>query len=86
MPNALINDRNVDFLLYEVLRGEELCKLPYFAEHSRETFALSLTTARKLAREVLWPVYKPMDDHAARLDGGQVRVHPAMREIYSQLA
>jgi len=40
MANPLVSDRNVEFMLYEVLRADELCALPYFAGHSRETFAI----------------------------------------------
>ena len=76
MPNALLSDRNVDFLLYEVLEVERLLALPAFAEHSRETFDLFLGSARKLAREVLWPAYKPMDQEQPHLEG-RVRLQPA---------
>ncbi|MBS2024786.1 MAG: acyl-CoA dehydrogenase [Deltaproteobacteria bacterium] len=86
MANPLISDRNVDFLLHEVLRAEELLAYPYFADHSKETFELALSSARKLAREVLWPAYKPMDEAQTQLKDGQVHVHPAMREIYAQFA
>src|SRR5207244_11545166 len=82
MPNPLVSDRNVEFLLYELLRAEELTALPYFAEHGRETFDLILSSARKLAREQLFPAFKPMDEEPPRLVDGQVRIHPAMREIW----
>ena len=82
MPNPLVSDRNVEFVLYELLRTEELCRLPYFSGHSRETFDLLLASARKLSREVLFPAFKPMDETPPRLEGGQVRVHPAMRDIW----
>ena len=82
MPNPLVSDRNVEFVLYEMLRAEELCRLPYFAGHSRETFDLLLASARKISREVLFPAFKPMDETPPRLEDGQVRVHPAMREIW----
>jgi alkylation response protein AidB-like acyl-CoA dehydrogenase len=86
VPNPLLSDRDVEFLLYEVAHAEALCALPRFADHSRETFDLFLGSARKLAREVLWPAYKPMDEAPPRLEQGQVRVHPAMREIWPRLA
>ena len=86
MANPLLSDRDVEFLLYEVFHAEELCGLPAFADHSRETFDLYLGTLRKLAREVLWPAYKPMDEATPRLESGQVRVHPAMREIWPRFA
>ena len=53
-PNPLVSDRNVDFLLYEVFDVEALCRLPFYADHSRETFDIVLKNARKFAREVLF--------------------------------
>ncbi len=86
MANPLLSDRDVDFLLYEVLEAEALCRLPWFADHSRETFDLYLRTARRLARELLFPAYRPMDEAPAALRDGRVRLHPAMKEIQAQLA
>jgi alkylation response protein AidB-like acyl-CoA dehydrogenase len=85
MANPLLRDRDVEFLLYEVLRVDELCALPAFAEHSRETFDLVLASARKLAREVLFPAFKPMDEEQPSLANGQVHVHPIMREIWPRM-
>ncbi|MCA1829209.1 MAG: acyl-CoA dehydrogenase [Myxococcales bacterium] len=85
MANPLVSDRNVEFLLYELARAEDLTALPYFSEHSRETFDLVLASARKLAREQLFPAFKPMDDEPPRLENGQVRIHPAMRELWPRM-
>ncbi|MGZ3406660.1 MAG: acyl-CoA dehydrogenase, partial [Polyangia bacterium] len=86
MANPLLSDRNVDFLLYEVLDADRrLCALPAFAEHSKETFDLFLGSARRLARDVLLPSYRAMDVDPPRLADGRVHVHPRLREIYPQL-
>ncbi len=85
MANPLLSDRNVEFMLYEVQKAAELCTLPYFSDHSRETFDLYLQSCRKLAREVMWPAFKPMDEVTPRLENGQVLVHPAMREIWPRM-
>ncbi len=85
MANPLLSDRDVEFLLYEVLHAERLCALPWFAEHSRETFDLFLTSCRKLGREQLFPAYKPMDEFGSRLENGRVLVHPAMRELWGRM-
>src|SRR3954470_20072316 len=85
MANPLVSDRNVSFLLDEVFDLGALCALPAFAAHSRETFTLYLESARKLARDVLFPAFKPMDETPPRLENGQVRVHPAVREILPRL-
>ena len=84
-PNPLLRDRDVDFLLYEVLDAPALTALPAFAEHTRETFDLYLQSSRRLAREVLFPAYKAMDESPARLANGRVTTHPRMHEIWPQL-
>jgi alkylation response protein AidB-like acyl-CoA dehydrogenase len=83
--NPLLRDRDVDFLLYELLDAPALCALPAFSEHSRETFDLYLQSVRRLARDVLFPAYKPMDEEPARLEGGRIKTHPKMKAIYPQL-
>lgn len=87
MPDAnpLVRDRDVDFLLYEMLDAPALCRLPAFAGHDKETFDLYLANARRLAREVLYPAFKPMDEAPPRLEGGRVVVHEAMKEIWLRL-
>jgi alkylation response protein AidB-like acyl-CoA dehydrogenase len=85
MPNPLVSDRNVEFLLYEVFHGDEVCRFPAYAEHSRETFDLVLQNARKFAREVLFPAYKPMDESPAHLVGTGIVVHPLMKQLFPKL-
>jgi butyryl-CoA dehydrogenase len=83
--NPLVSDRDVDFLLYEMLDTPALCAWPTFSEHSRETFDLYLKSARRLAHEVLYPAYKPMDEQPARLENGAVTTHPLMKDIWQRL-
>ncbi|XXT15753.1 acyl-CoA dehydrogenase [Sorangium sp. So ce429] len=80
--NPLINDRDVEFLLYEVLDAPRLCELPYFADHGRETFDLYLQSCRRLARDVLFPTYKPVDESPPRFEGGAIKVHPALKQVF----
>ena len=82
MANPLLSDRNVEFLLREVLDTKALLALPAFAEHTLETCEMYVQSARKIAREVLYPAYKPMDEAPPKLEDGQLHVHPAMRAIY----
>jgi butyryl-CoA dehydrogenase len=85
LENPLFSDRNVDFLLYEVLAAEKLTELTAYREHGRDTFDLYLANARRMARQVLFPSYRRMDAQAPELRDGRVRVHPLMKEIYPQL-
>jgi butyryl-CoA dehydrogenase len=83
--NPLLRDRDVEFLLYELLDAPSLCAFPAFSEHSRETFDLYVRSARRLAREVLYPAYKPMDESPARLEGDRIVTHPRMKALWDQL-
>jgi butyryl-CoA dehydrogenase len=85
MMNPLLSDRDVDFLLYEVLDAPALCKLPAFSEHGRTTFDLVLQNSRRFAREVLFPTYKSLDAEPPRFDGGRIITHPRLKELYPQL-
>jgi len=84
--NPLLSDRNLDFVLYEVLDAAALARLPWFADHSRETFDLYLRSCRRLAREVLFPAYRSMDERPAALRDGRVHLHPAMADLQARLA
>jgi alkylation response protein AidB-like acyl-CoA dehydrogenase len=84
--NPLVDDRDVTFLLHEVHDATGLTALPAFAAHDRETFELYLDSARRLAREALWPAYRAMDEHPPRLEpDGRVRAHPAMHELWRRM-
>ena len=83
--NPLVRDRDVEFLLYEVHEVLQLCQLPDFAEHERETFDLFLRSAAKLAREQLFPLFREMDEQPATLADGRVHAHPKMGELYAQM-
>ncbi len=75
----LASDRNLKFLLYEVLDCTSLTKYPYFQEHSREDFDLILDTAVKISRDILQPCLKDMDQKQPELVDGRVKVHPMVK-------
>ncbi|CAN5736827.1 acyl-CoA dehydrogenase [soil metagenome] len=83
--NPLLDDRDVDFLLYDVFDASALTKLPAFADHSRETFDLVLSATKRFARETLFPTYRELDAAPPVLENGSVRVHPRMRELWPKL-
>ncbi len=84
--NPLIRDRDVAFVLDEVFDVARLCRLPAFAEHDRDTFAAVLESARRLARDQLYPAFVDIDAETPMLKDGAVTVHPRMRALYRQLS
>ena len=74
MPNPLLNDRDVSFLLYEVFDAASLLALPHFADHSRETFDGYIGLCSRFARESVFPAFKAVDEEPPRLVDGQESV------------
>jgi butyryl-CoA dehydrogenase len=83
--NPLIDDRDVELILDELLDLGRLLRLPYFGDHDRDTCQLLLESARDLARDALMPSYRQLDAEPPRLVDGKVVVHPRMHELYARL-
>jgi alkylation response protein AidB-like acyl-CoA dehydrogenase len=83
--NPLLDDRDVELLLDELLDLGRVLRLPYFADHDRETCQMLIEASRDLARDVLFPAYRALDSEPPRLIDGRVVVHPRMRELYARL-
>jgi butyryl-CoA dehydrogenase len=45
-----------------------------------------LEACRGFARDVMFPKYRALDEAPPRLEGGRVKVHPALRELYPAMA
>lgn len=85
MTNPLISDRDVELILEATVDVDQLLALPFFADHSRETFELYLQTARRYAREKLFDTYRAMDDHPAEVEDGVLKMHPSMRGVIDSM-
>lgn len=64
MTVPLLNDRDVEFQLYEVLDTETLLSRPRYRDHSREIFTATLDTAKRIAE-------KYFANHAAKGDASE---------------
>ena len=85
MANPLLDDRGLDFVLRDVLDADSLVRLPHFSDHGPETFDAWIEVCRRLARDVLFPAYRPLDVEPPVLRDGRVLVHPRLREIWPHL-
>jgi alkylation response protein AidB-like acyl-CoA dehydrogenase len=72
----LINPHDLDFLLHDWLKVEDLTAYPRFAEHDRETISAVLETARQLAEDKFRPHNRAADDDEPHLIDGTVVLHP----------
>ena len=76
MKSVLLSRRDLDFLLFEWLRVDELTKRERFAEHSRETFDAVLDLCEQLATRYFATHNKTSDANEPTFDGEQGHDHP----------
>jgi len=79
-----VSERNLKFLLYEVLDAESLTQHEYFQEHNRETFDMVLETALKMGRDLLLPHLREMDQIPPALVNGEIKVHPIVKTYMTE--
>ncbi|MDX1872291.1 acyl-CoA dehydrogenase [Mycolicibacterium sp. 120266] len=86
MKSTILSRRDLDFLLYEWLRVDELTARPRFAEHSRETFDGVLDLCEQLAERYFAPHNKLSDANEPTFDGTTVTVIPEVKEALQAFA
>ncbi len=84
MADKFVGERNLRFMLYEVLDAESLSRYPHYHEHNREIYDIVLDTALKLSKEMLYPCLTEMDKNPPELINGRVKVHPIVTKILSE--
>ena len=86
VKSLLLSRRDLDFLLYEWLRVDELTKRERFAEHSRETFDAVLDLCEQLATRYFAPHNKTSDANEPTFDGEKVTLIPEVKEAWDAFA
>ncbi len=86
MATKFVSERNIKFLLYDVLNIESLTDYDYYADHNRNTYDMVLKAAIKLGKDMLYPIFEEMDRSQPELVEGEVVVHPAMKKILKEYA
>ena len=86
MPSKLLNARDVQFQLYEVLDSASLTQRSRFAEHSKETFNAAIDTAAQIASELFAPHNEKLDSNEPTFDGEKVSIIPEVKLAYDALA
>ncbi|MFM0340029.1 acyl-CoA dehydrogenase [Paraburkholderia fungorum] len=81
MQDALIiNPRDLEFQLFEVLEAEALTQRARHADHSRETFNAALETAHAVATEKFATHNRLSDEHEPQFDGHRVTLPAEVKD------
>ena len=84
MASRFYSQRNLEFLLYEVLDLVSVTQYDYFKDHNKKTFDMVLKEAGKMAKDLFFPIFEEMDREPPELINGEVKVHPAMKKILKE--
>ncbi|CAM4282265.1 acyl-CoA dehydrogenase [Acinetobacter pragensis] len=82
----LVNEKDLNFLLYDVFKAAELTQFPRFAEHDTVTFNSILDTARGIAEDFFAPHNAKADHHEPAFDGKKVETIPEVKTAWKQFA
>jgi len=79
MPVRIINRRDLDFVLYELLDAGALTQRERYRDHSRETFDAVIETAHRIATEQFAPHARAADENEPRFEDGRVVMIPEVK-------
>jgi butyryl-CoA dehydrogenase len=82
----LIDRRNLDFVLHELLDVASLCRYRRFSEHGRETFDAAIAAAHDLALAKFAPHNRMADSNEPHLVDGRVRIIPEVKQALDAYA
>lgn len=84
--SKLINNKDLEFLLYNVFNAEQLTQLPRFAEHDRTTFDSILNTAERIATDYFAPHNAKADANEPQFDGTHVSTIAEVKDAWRHFA
>lgn len=86
MPAPILNDRDLEFMLYELFDAESMTKRERYSDHSRETFQAAIETGKTVAEKYFLPIRQKVDLEQPTFDGKKVHmiaeIKPAVQAVF----
>jgi alkylation response protein AidB-like acyl-CoA dehydrogenase len=79
MPAPILDQRDLEFMLYELFDSEQLCERERYSDHSRETFDAAIATGKTLAEKYFLPMQKKVDRNEPTFDGKKITMIPEIK-------
>lgn len=79
MVAPILNERDLEFMLYELFDAEGMTERERYADHNRETFSAAINTARAIAEKYFLPIRQKVDTHQPTFDGTNVQMIPEIK-------
>ena len=85
MAQEIADRRDIDFVIWEQMNGEELLKYDIYGDFNRKTCEMIITEARKLAVKEMLPTLKEGDEIGVRYENGVVKVPDSFHRVHQLL-
>jgi len=82
MANLILDERDQNFVLFEMLEIDKLCEQERYKDFSRDMFEMILNEAEKFAAGMIFPTLAESDKEGCRLENGQVHVPKCFHQPY----
>ncbi len=79
MTAPILNQRDLEFMLYELFDAESMTKRQRYADHSRETFQAAIETGKTVAEKYFLPIRQKVDMEQPTFDGEKVHMIPEIK-------
>ncbi|GGQ29932.1 acyl-CoA dehydrogenase [Shewanella litoralis] len=79
MPATLMNERDLEFMLYELFDSEGLTSRERYQDHDRQTFNEVINTAKTIAEKHFLPIRQKLDTEQPTFDGKKVHILPELK-------
>jgi alkylation response protein AidB-like acyl-CoA dehydrogenase len=82
----LVNQKDLNFLLYHVFKAQELTQYPQYQEHDQTTFDAVINTANRIAEDYFAPHNSKADENEPQFDGEAVSTIPEVKTAWKHYA
>ena len=82
MAQVIADRRDIDFVLYEQLKTDEMTSLDKYKDFNKKTFDMVVTEARNFAIKELLPTNAEGDKQGLGFENGQVKVPECFHRAY----
>ena len=79
MPATLMNERDLEFMLYELFDSEALVHRERDQDHDRQTFNEVINTSKAIAEKYFLPIRQKLDTHQPTFDGKKIHLIPELK-------
>lgn len=85
MAQLIADRRDIDFVIWEQLNGEELLKFDTYKDFNKKTCDMIITEARKLAINEILPTLQESDEIGVKFEKGNVKVPENLHRVHKLL-